>query len=336
MMTQLLDHLESHPGVIFPMIPGFGGSGIVVRVGADVRGFSENERVFFMHDGAYRQRGCFAEYTSVSARKVAHIPRCMSFSEAATVPLCATEAWQCLHGICKIKHGDKVVVHGGGGSIGCFVIQLAKAAGAFVYAVDKAEKAGPMKRWGADLVIDYQRQSFEEIVIVAEDNGVDIVVDCVGAEVHKGSFNVLKANGVLVSVVCQPLLTQKAESSNIGAFFHAMNPDGDYLHPVSQVIHQRRLKAPPISEMLLDEASDAVMYKKNKTISAHLILRIFPAEIPDNLRERYMAAGQQHVFKVRALVSERSVGYFLNRHETLSTQMWANCRQMRWIRSSVR
>lgn len=116
--------------------------------------------------------------------------------EAASVPVVAVTAWQMLFDYAKAKAGQTVLIQGAAGNVGAYAVQLAKRAELKVAATASGSDAPMLRKLGADLVIDYHRENFEEVL-----SRVDIVLDLVGGETKRRSFSILKKTGILVSAV---------------------------------------------------------------------------------------------------------------------------------------
>ncbi|MFW9907148.1 MAG: NAD(P)-dependent alcohol dehydrogenase [Candidatus Thorarchaeota archaeon] len=163
-------------------------AGIVEEVGGDVTLFKPGDQVFACTE---LDLGAYAEYKTMSEKGlVTAKPTSMSFEEASTIPIGGTEA---LHFMNKanIQKGQSVLVNGAGGSIGTIAIQLAKAKGAEVTAVDSAGKFDMLKYLGADHLIDYQQELFTE-----RGNTYDVIFDVVGVTSFSGCMKSLNQNGV--------------------------------------------------------------------------------------------------------------------------------------------
>lgn len=176
-----------------PVILGREFSGMVVDVGAQVVGFSVGQRVFGMVD-AYGD-GCIAERVSVSPDEVIPLPHRLDAVGAATMPLSGLTAWQALvvHG--RLRAGEKVLIHGAAGGVGAFAVQIARWLGARTVATAGAGDADFCRELGADEVIDFRRERFEDLV-----EGVDLVLDTVGGQVQERSWGVLRRGGRLVTI----------------------------------------------------------------------------------------------------------------------------------------
>ncbi len=156
-----------------PFVLGHDLSGVITKVGADVRGFNVGDEVFARPRD--QRIGAFAEQIAVDADDVAVKPNSLSFVEAAAVPLVALASWQALVDVAKIQPGQRVLIHAGAGGLGSTAIQVARHLGAHV-----ATTAGPndiekVRALGADEVIDYKANDFADIL-----SGFDVVLDSLG------------------------------------------------------------------------------------------------------------------------------------------------------------
>lgn len=160
-------------------------SGVVEGTGAEVFGMND----WFM-DGA------MAEYVVAPESAVASKPASLSHVEAASVPVSALTAWQGLFDRGKLAAGERLLIHGGAGSVGLFAVQLGRRHGAHVIATASAANLDFVMQLGAHEVIDYRAQRFED---AARD--VDLVFDTVGGETLQRSPEVLKPDGRIVTIV---------------------------------------------------------------------------------------------------------------------------------------
>ena len=181
----------------FPLILGNDLSGVVKEVGAGVTRFKPGDAVYARLDK--RRIGAFAEFAVVAEADAALKPANLSHIEAAAVPLAGLTAWQALFEIGGLKAGQKVLIHGGSGGVGSFAIQFARQAGLTVATTAGARNAELVRRLGADLVIDYKAQRFEDVV-----SEYDLVFDTQAGDIQHRSFAVLKRGGVLVSIAGKP------------------------------------------------------------------------------------------------------------------------------------
>ncbi|HEY6396137.1 MAG TPA: NADP-dependent oxidoreductase, partial [Solirubrobacteraceae bacterium] len=143
--------------------------------------------------------GTFAEYIAIDQDDVAPKPASLTVHEAAAVPLVSLAAWQALVDRARVQPGQKVLVHAGAGGLGSTVIQLAKHIGATVATTARGENAELVRSLGADVVVDYTKEDFAEIL-----SGYDLVLDSRGGENLERSLTVLKPGGQAISVTGPP------------------------------------------------------------------------------------------------------------------------------------
>jgi NADPH:quinone reductase-like Zn-dependent oxidoreductase len=180
-----------------PLVLGHELAGTVVAIGAKVRRVKVGDAIYARpRDG---QIGAFAERITVKEADLAPKPANLSMTEAASIPLVGLTAWQVLVERAQIKPGQKVLIHAGSGGVGTFAIQLAKHLGATVATTASAANISMVKELGADVVIDYRSQKFEE-----ELSGYDVVINSLDAATLEKSLKVLKPGGKLISISGPP------------------------------------------------------------------------------------------------------------------------------------
>jgi alcohol dehydrogenase len=135
---------------------------VVVKVGAQVRQFKLGDEVYSRPDDF--RIGAFAEYIAIRENSLALKPKALSMEEAASIPLVGLTAWQALVEKARLKKGQRVFIQAGSGGVGTFAIQLAKHLGATVATTTSTANVGLVKSLGADVVIDYKKQDFEDIL----------------------------------------------------------------------------------------------------------------------------------------------------------------------------
>ncbi|GEL78016.1 NADP-dependent oxidoreductase [Tenuibacillus multivorans] len=235
----------------FPIILGWDVAGVVDEVADNVTDYQVGDRVFARPETT--NHGTYAEYTAVDAHLLARIPENISFDEAAAVPLTALTAWQCLFDFGDVKEGDRVLIHAGSGGVGSFAIQLAKNIGAYVATTASGKNVEFLKSLGADEVIDYTQQNFEE-----ELNDYDFVLDSLGGEIQEKSYDVLKDGGRLTSIAAPPN-EEKAKEKNVKAGFIWLEPKGEQLAKIAKLLEEGKVKVTighrfPLTEEGIKEA----------------------------------------------------------------------------------
>ena len=180
-----------------PFILGHDVAGVVVRVGPRVRQFKVGDEVYARPDDF--RIGTFAELIAVKEDSVAIKPKNITMEEAASIPLVGLTAWQALVEKARLKKGQKVFIQAGSGGVGTFAIQLAKHLGATVATTTSAGNMALVKSLGADVVIDYKQDAFEERL-----SGYDVVLNSQDGKTLAKSLGVLQAGGRLISISGPP------------------------------------------------------------------------------------------------------------------------------------
>src|SRR6202046_2127175 len=174
-------------------VPGHEFSGKVAALGDGVTGVEVGQEIYGMND--WFADGAMAEYCVTLPASIAAKPKSLSHIEAASVPISALTAWQGLFDRAKLQAGERVLVHGGSGAVGIFAVQLARSRGAHVIATASEHNLAFVSELGADEVIDYRKERFEDRA-----GKVDVVFDTVGNETLQRSWGVLKKDGRMVTI----------------------------------------------------------------------------------------------------------------------------------------
>src|SRR5688572_28388526 len=177
------------------MVPGVDVAGTIDSLGEGAAGFTVGDQVL----GFARQSGSYAEFAVVAVSSLAKKSKALSFEQAAGVPIAGETAYRALHEAGKIQPGQTVLIHGAAGGVGSAAVQIAKAAGARVIGTASPNNHEFLRSLGADQVIDYRSQRFEDVV-----KDVDVVLNTANLETNVRSIGVVRPGGVLVSVVGPP------------------------------------------------------------------------------------------------------------------------------------
>lgn len=195
--------VRTHGGRGPNAVLGCDGAGVVESVGESVTRFVPGEEVYFVNGGYGTEQGTYAQYVAIDERFVARKPRTLTFVEAAAVPLVLITAWEALYERAQVREGDSVLVHAGAGGVGHVAVQLARLAGARVFAtVSGPEKAAIAASLGAEATIDYRTDSvLGRVLEFTGGGGVDVVFDTVGGATFSKSIELLNYYGTLVTCV---------------------------------------------------------------------------------------------------------------------------------------
>jgi NADPH:quinone reductase-like Zn-dependent oxidoreductase len=180
-----------------PATMGSDVAGVVVEVGSQVTRFKPGDAIFAsVFDSG---TGTLAEFAVVPESAAAFKPENLDFVEAASIPMVGLTSWQALKERALIQPGQKIFIPAGSGGIGTFAIQLAKYLGAHVGTTTSTVNIDLVKRLGADEIIDYKKQNFEEVL-----QGYDVVLGTVRGDGIAKSLYILKPKSSVVSLVGPP------------------------------------------------------------------------------------------------------------------------------------
>jgi NADPH:quinone reductase-like Zn-dependent oxidoreductase len=180
-----------------PATMGSDVAGVVVEVGSRVTRFKVGDAIFasLFDLGA----GSLAEFAAVPEHAAALKPANLNFVQAASIPMVGLTAWQAFNERAQVKPGQKVFIPAGAGGIGSFAIQLAKHLGAVVASTTSTGNVDLVRSLGADTVIDYKKQAFEDVL-----SGYDAVLGTVRGDEMEKSTRIVKPDSTVVSLVGPP------------------------------------------------------------------------------------------------------------------------------------
>ncbi|OQR57499.1 NADP-dependent oxidoreductase [Bacillus sp. CDB3] len=273
-----------------PLILGNDFSGVIVKVGTKVTQFKVGDEIYA------RPRkdkiGTFAEYIAIHEDDIALKPKNLSFEEAASIPLVGLTSYQALHDIMQLQKGQKILIHAGSGGVGTFAIQLAKIMGATVTTTASEAGANLVKSLGADEIINYKTEKFEDIL-----KNYDAVFDTIGGSTLDKSFDIIKSGGKIVSVSGMPnarfgkefgsgffktllfslasnKLTTLEKKHNAQYSFLFMKPSGDQLRIIANYIESGKIK-PVIDRVFpFEDAQKAMEYSESGRAKGKIIVKI--------------------------------------------------------------
>jgi NADPH:quinone reductase-like Zn-dependent oxidoreductase len=247
-----------------PAIPSHEVSGVVEALGDGSFGVSVGQEVYGLTDW-YRD-GAAAELIAVEVRNLAPKPTVLTHDEAAAVPLAGLTAWQALFDLGRLERGQRVLVHGAGGGVGTFGVQLAHAAGAYVVGTGHASARDLAGELGADEFVDVGTVRFEDVV-----RDIDVVFDLVGGETFERSWSVLKPGGVIVSVATDSTTTR--DNGRHSTYF-IVEPNRPQLAELSRRIEKRELRVIVGATTPLAEGKAAFETKQRGGKPGKAVLRV--------------------------------------------------------------
>jgi NADPH:quinone reductase-like Zn-dependent oxidoreductase len=245
----------------FPITLGMDFSGIVNETNKSgknsVSTFESGDEVFGQASVTHGGTGAFAEKAITNNDNIALKPKSLSYKEAAGLPLVGVSAWQALVENMNLSADQKILIHGGAGGIGSIAIQLAKDLNAYVATTANSDDSDFVKAMGADQIIDYKTQTFEDIV-----KDFDSVYDTVGGETYQRSFRVLKNGGIIVSMLEQPN-SNLMEKYGVVAKFQFTQVNYERLTKLADWVDKKDIKINIDKTFPLEDAAAALEYVKN-------------------------------------------------------------------------
>ncbi len=260
--------LQSRMPHQFPLILGWEASGIVHTLGKGVTTFKKGDKVYVFCRKPHLQWGSWAEYFTFPAVDGAQIPKNLSMTEAAAVPLAGLTAWQALFEKANLQPGEQVLIHGGAGGVGSYAIQWAKFHGARVVTTASSAKSEYVKQLGADEVIDYKKDNFVERI-----SNIDVVLDTIVGDVYRQSFEVLKPSGRIVSILEKPD-SDLAQKFRVRAEYLFVQPNGKQLEQITRLFELGKAKLPTIKQMPLDQAALAIEEIEKGHTKGKIVLQV--------------------------------------------------------------
>jgi NADPH:quinone reductase-like Zn-dependent oxidoreductase len=265
-------------------------AGVVVETGKRVTRFKVGDAVFasIFDLGT----GSLAEFAVVPERAAALKPANLDFVQAASIPMVGLTSWQALKQRARVARGQKVFIPAGSGGIGTFAIQLAKHLGAKVATTTSTANVELVRSLGADEVIDYKKQEFEEVL-----RDYDVVLGTVKGDVLKNSVRILKQNSRIVSLIGPAdaafarsrgmnffmkflfgLLSGKInrQARKIGAeySFFFVHPDGAQLAEIAKLLTAGKIR-PVIDKVFpFEQAKEALAYLEKGRAKGKVVVQI--------------------------------------------------------------
>jgi len=238
-------------------------SGIVETCGAQATRFEIGDEVLGMVSIC---GGGYAEKAVLDQDALARKPGSIDHLHAGAIPLAGLTAWQGLFRRGQLKRGQSVLIHGGSGGVGHFAVQFAKAKGARVLTTVSTDNVEFARGLGADVVIDYETERFED---QAQD--LDMVFDLIGGETRERSWGLLKRGGVLVSTLTEPS-QEKAKEHGVRASRYTVEADDIELAEIVKLVAVGKVKAHVQKTFRLEEAAQAMRIVEHGGAAGKVVL----------------------------------------------------------------
>lgn len=252
--------------VKLPFIPGSDLAGVIESVGDDVAALSAGQEVYGFIPPTVG--GTYAQYIAVPTDVLVAKHEALDFSSAASVPVVSMTAWQALFVYADLAEGQSVLIHGGAGGVGMYAVQFARWKGAHVTATASAKDIEFVKGLGADEVIDYKADRFEDKV-----SGVDVVLDVVGGETQQRSWQTIKPGGILVATTAPPS-QEDAARHGVRTVMMQMQGDGEQLSTINELIAAGTVKTSVGATFPLAQAAEAQQASAKGGVRGKIVLQI--------------------------------------------------------------
>ncbi len=253
------------PAGALPIALGRDVAGVVDAVGAEAAGFEPGDAVFAMLEIT---EGGNADYAVAEAAACAPAPAGLDMVRAGSLGLAALTAWQGLFDHGALGAGQRVLIHGAAGGVGHLAVQFALARGAGVAATCAGADVDFVRGLGAETVIDYQTQRFEDQV-----GPCDMVYDLIGGETQERSWAVLRDGGILVSTLTAPDTSKSGGKGRRGAHYMA-RPNGAQLRLVAGLVAEGTVTPHVARTMDLFEVAEAHRTLEHDHVRGKLVLTV--------------------------------------------------------------
>ena len=273
-----------------PLILGHDVAGVVVKVGPKVTQFRLGDEVYARLDDF--RIGSFAEFAPVKEASLALKPKGLSMEQAASIPLVGLTAWQALIESAQLQRGQKVFIQAGSGGVGTFAIQLAKHLGATVATTASSTNAALVKSLGADVVVDYRTQDFEEVL-----HDYDVVLNSQDAKTLEKSLRVLQRGGKLISIsgppdpafanaigapgwlrlvlrVLSAGIRRRAQGRGVSYSFLFMKANGAQLREITRLIESGAIRPVIDRVFAFDATNEALAYVESGRAKGKVVIKL--------------------------------------------------------------
>ncbi|MFB6629862.1 NADP-dependent oxidoreductase [Streptomyces sp. NPDC056362] len=242
-------YLDGMMDAIFPVVPGWDVSGVVVRLGVSVPEFAVGDEVMGYVREDFLSRGTFAEYVAAPVRTLARKPRTLDFEEAAALPLAGLTAYQALHRPLAVRPGETVLVHAAAGGVGSMAVQIARHLGCRVIGAAREAGLERVAELGAEPV-RYDEATFTDQVRALAPLGVDAVLDTIGGPFLKLSAPLVAPGGRLASIADGEVLA-------LGGTYFWVRPDAADLTALADLADAGVLSVRVARSFPLERAAEA-------------------------------------------------------------------------------
>lgn len=273
-----------------PLILGHDIAGIVVETGSKVSRFKIGDEIYGR--AADFHIGSFAEYIAVNENDLALKPKNISMEQAASIPLVGLTVWQAFAEKAKLGKGQKVFIQAGSGGVGTIAIQFAKHLGAFVATTASEKNFDMLKALGADIIIDYKKDNFENIL-----KDYDLVLNSQDVKTLEKSLTILKPGGSIISISGPPTpefakligasaiirfilwltsmkIRKRAKNLHINYSFLFMKASGKQLEEIGNLLESKAIKPVVDKVFSFEQTNNAFEYMEKGHAKGKVVVKI--------------------------------------------------------------
>ena len=258
-----------------PLTLGWDAAGTVEEIGSNVTDFKNGDEVYGIPN--FPGNGSYAEYVAAKASQFALKPKSISFNESSSVPLTGVVACMALFELGKLQAGQRILIQGASGGVGYLAVQLAKLKGAYVIGSASTNNQAFLKQLGADEVIDYKTQNFEEIL-----QDIDVVLESSPLRDDNErlkNISVLKNGGIFVSAnvdfpFSDAVKEALASKNATGELLYAQTNHRYWLNEMANFIDEGKLKIFISKVYSLDQAGEAHRESETWHVRGKLVLEV--------------------------------------------------------------
>lgn len=261
----------------FPITPGWDVSGRVVEIGAKVKDFAKGDPVMAYCRKPSISEGSFGQAIAFYAIHTLPKPAQLSFAQAAALPLVSLTAWQALFDVANLQKGQTVFIPAGAGGVGSLAIQLAKWRGARVVTSGSAKNHLYLLELGAEKAIDYHQEAVVDSILQWAPDGVDVTLETLGETGIETALRCTRPGGFIVTIAA-PISPEQAASAQVYTSSMLVRPDRQELGQIVQLIIDGKIQVPPVEELSLERAGEALERIRMGHVRGKLVLRIAPEE----------------------------------------------------------
>lgn len=261
-----------------PAILGWDIAGLIADAGQGAHKFKPGDRIFGMSNFP-KPANAYAQFAVVQEDEFALVPDNVSDEMAGATPLAALTAWEALFDHAQLKAGMRVLIHAAAGGVGHIAVQLARITETYVIGTASAQNHAWVKELGANEVIDYREQRFEEVV-----DPVDVVIDMMGAETSLRSLDIIKPGGIMVCLPSMykddPAVLAKAKEKNVQVIWPSVRPSGARMEQIAALMENGKLTVKVAAVFSLKDVAKAHQLLETHHVQGKVVLTPNTSPVP--------------------------------------------------------